>query len=125
MLRRIVFMNLRSILAPFFGAGVFFCCYAHAAAGDGRIVAITAVPSRFSPDTIVVHAGETTILRFSAGGVHGLYAPDIGVTHTLLSDGQTTDVTIAPVKAGAYVLHCRIFCGPGHADMTLTILVEP
>lgn len=117
-------MNLRSILAPFLGAGVFLCSFGHAAA-DGRIVEIKAVPSRFSPDTIVVHAGETTTLRFSASGVHGLYAPDLGITHTVIADGQTTDVTIAPVKAGAYVLRCRIFCGPGHADMTLTVLVEP
>jgi heme/copper-type cytochrome/quinol oxidase subunit 2 len=118
-------MNLRSILALFLGAGVFFCSLGHAAAGSARIVAITAIPSRFSPDTIVVHAGETTTLRFSVSGVHGLYAPELGITHTLLSDGQITDVTIAPVKAGAYVVHCRIFCGPGHADMTLTIVVEP
>jgi cytochrome c oxidase subunit II len=117
-------MNFRSILAPFLGAGVFFSSVAHAAAGNGRIIAITAVPSRFSPDTIVVHAGETATLRFSVSGVHGVYAPELGITHTLLGDGQTTDITITPLKAGAYVVRCRIFCGPGHADMTLTILVE-
>lgn len=117
-------MNLRSILAPFVGAGLFLSSFAHAAAGDVRIIDIKVVPSTFSPDTIVVHAGETTTLRFSVSGVHGLYAPDAGITHTMLADGQTTDVTITPVKTGAYVLHCRIFCGPGHADMKLTILVE-
>lgn len=117
-------MNLRSILAPFLGAGLFLCSFGHAAAG-GRVIEVKAVPSRFSPDTIVVHAGETTTLRFISTGVHGVYAPDLGIAHTELADGQTTDVTIAPVKAGAYVLRCRIFCGPGHSDMTLTILVEP
>ena len=118
-------MNLRSILAPLVGAGLFLCSFANAAAGDVRIIDIKVVPSTFSPDTIVVHAGETTTLRFDVSGVHGLYAPDAGVTHTMLADGQITDVTITPVKAGAYVLHCRVFCGPGHADMKLTILVEP
>lgn len=118
-------MNLRSILAPFLGAGLFLCSFGDAAAGDGRVIEIKAIPSRFSPDSVVVHAGEMTTLRFTVSGVHGLYAPELGITHTLLADGQTTDVTIAPVKAGAYVLHCRIFCGPGHTDMTLTVLVEP
>jgi cytochrome c oxidase subunit 2 len=107
------------------GAGLFFCSRHLVRAGEGRIVTIDVVPSRFSPDTIVVHIGETTTLHFSVGGVHGLYAPDLGITHTILPDRQSTDVTIAPVKAGAYVLRCRVFCGPGHADMTLTILVEP
>lgn len=117
-------MNLRSILAPLVGAALFVCSFAHAAAGDVRVVDINVVPSTFSPDTVVVHAGETTTLRFSVSGVHGLYAPDAGITHTVLADGQTTDVTITPAKAGTYVLHCRIFCGPGHSDMKLTIVVE-
>jgi len=29
----------------------------------------------------------------------------------------------SPKKAGTYILHCQIVCGPGHADMALTIVV--
>jgi heme/copper-type cytochrome/quinol oxidase subunit 2 len=93
------------------------------AAGGGRIVEIDAIPSRFSPDVIVVPAGETVTLRFSVTGVHGVYSPELGIAHTVLAEGAPTDVTISPKKPGTYVLRCRIFCGPAHPDMTLTVRV--
>lgn len=73
-------MNLRSILAPLLGAGLFLCSFAHAAAGDAHIVQIKVVPSQFSPDAVVVHAGETTTLRFYVGGTAAFSAVPVTPT---------------------------------------------
>jgi cytochrome c oxidase subunit 2 len=37
--------------------------------------------------------------------------------------GHVKSVTFTPKKAGTFVLHCTIPCGPGHGKMTLTVHV--
>ena len=91
-----------------------------------NVIDVRAVPSRFTPDRVVVHVGQTATLRFAqTGGVHGLYSADLGIDHVVIAEGQTVIVTMTPRKPGTYVLHCRIYCGPDHPSMTLTVVVEP
>lgn len=91
-----------------------------------NVIDVRAVPSVFSPDRIVLHVGQTATLRFAqTGGVHGLYSADLGIDHVVIAEGQTAIVTLTPRKTGTYVLHCRIYCGPQHPSMILTIVVEP
>lgn len=104
-----------------------------AAAFAAAPVAVRAHPSvdvvasnwKFRPATIELRAGEATDLRFtSSEGVHGVESAELGIPKTTIMPGQTTKVTVAPKKAGTYVLHCAVICGAGHADMKLTVVVK-
>lgn len=80
---------------------------------------------KFTPDSITLHVGETTVLRLTSNeGVHGIKSDDLGIALTMLTPGKFTSVSVTPKKAGTYVLHCAIICGPGHEKMMLTIRVE-
>jgi cytochrome c oxidase subunit II len=79
---------------------------------------------KFTPNTITIPVGEPTTLRLtSTSGVHGIQSDDLGIPMTTIPNGKTVEVTFTPKKAGTYVLHCQIYCGQGHANMTLTIVV--
>ena len=79
---------------------------------------------KFTPSTITVPVGVPTTLRLTTtSGVHGIKSDDLGIPMTTIPNGKVVEVTFTPKKAGTYVLHCQIFCGPGHADMALTIVV--
>jgi cytochrome c oxidase subunit 2 len=79
---------------------------------------------KFAPDTITLHAGQTTQLHLtSTQGVHGIKSDDLGIPLTTLIPGKVITVSVTPKKAGTYVLHCAIMCGAGHDKMSLTITV--
>ena len=81
---------------------------------------------KFTPSSIELHVGETTVLRLtSSEGVHGLQSDDLGIAQTTIMPGQFTSVSVTPKKAGTYAIHCSIVCGAGHADMVLTVKVVP
>jgi len=81
---------------------------------------------KFTPATITIPVGEPTTLRLTTtSGVHGIKSDDLGIAMTTIPNGKVIEVTFTPKKAGTYVLHCQIFCGPGHADMALTVVVTP
>lgn len=85
-------------------------------------IAITASDWKFAPAEITVHVGQPVTLDLtSTAGVHGLRSDELGIPATTIVPGKTERVTFTPKKAGTYVLHCTIPCGPGHAKMTLTI----
>jgi cytochrome c oxidase subunit 2 len=96
------------------------------AASAHTTVNIVASNWKFTPNTIELHAGETVTLRVtSSEGVHGLQSDELGIPLTTITPGTFTTVQVTPKKAGKYVLHCAIMCGPGHPDMTLTVNVVP
>lgn len=81
---------------------------------------------KFTPAKISVPMNEETTLRLtSSSGVHGIESADLGIAKTTIKPGKFELVTFTPNKAGKYVLHCVVVCGPGHADMTLTVEVTP
>lgn len=81
---------------------------------------------KFTPDKITIPVGEPTTLRLTTtSGVHGIKSDDLGIPMTTIPNGKVIEVTFTPKKAGTYVLPCQIFCGPGHPDMKLTIVVTP
>jgi cytochrome c oxidase subunit 2 len=80
---------------------------------------------KFTPNTITLHVGETTQLRLtSTEGVHGIKSDALGIPMTTLVPGKFTTVAVTAAKAGTYVLPCEIVCGPGHANMKLTVVVQ-
>jgi cytochrome c oxidase subunit 2 len=79
---------------------------------------------KFTPAKITIPVGEPTTLRLTTtSGVHGIMSDDLGIPLTTIPNGKVIEVTFTPKKTGTYVLHCQIVCGPGHADMALTIVV--
>jgi cytochrome c oxidase subunit II len=81
---------------------------------------------KFTPAKISIPLNESTTLRLtSSSGVHGIESEELGIPKTTITPGKFELVTFTPKKAGTYVLHCAVVCGPGHADMTLTIEVTP
>lgn len=98
---------------------------AHAAFAHPTID-IVASNWKFTPAQITIPVNEPTTLRLtSSSGVHGLQSDELGIAKTTITPGNFQLVTFTPTKPGTYVLHCAVVCGPGHADMTLTIVVTP
>jgi cytochrome c oxidase subunit 2 len=96
-----------------------------ASAATHPSIDVTASNWKFTPDAIVLHAGQTTELRLtSSEGVHGIKSDELGIPLTTVTPGKTITVSVTPKKAGTFILHCAIICGPGHNKMTLTIKVE-
>lgn len=87
---------------------------------------ITASVGAFTPSQITVHVNQPVTLDLtSAAGVHGLQSSALGIPQTLIEPGTTSTVTFTPTKVGTYLVHCSVPCGPGHANMVLTINVVP
>lgn len=81
---------------------------------------------KFTPDTITLKVGESQELRLtSSEGVHGIQSDELGIAQTTITPGKFSTVTVTAKKAGTYVVHCSVVCGAGHADMKLTVKVEP
>jgi cytochrome c oxidase subunit II len=79
---------------------------------------------KFTPAKITVPVNEETTLSLtSTSGVHGIKSDDLKISDTTISPGKFVLVKFTPTKAGTYVVHCSIVCGPGHPDMALTIVV--
>lgn len=97
---------------------------ATAASAAPAKVTITAKNFTFAPSVVTLKVGQPTQLTFvGAEGVHGLTAPDIGLTQSVTITGTPTTVTVTPQKAGTFVAHCAIFCGIGHPKMQITFHV--
>jgi cytochrome c oxidase subunit II len=89
-------------------------------------VDIVASNWKFTPAQISIPVGEPTTIRVtSTSGVHGLESDALGIAKTTITPGTFQLITFTPKTAGTYVLHCAVICGPGHADMTLTVVVTP
>ena len=87
---------------------------------------VATADQKFAPDHVVMHVSKRQTLHFtSAGGVHGIVSTDLGIPATMISPDKPVSVSVTPKKAGTYKIPCTIVCGPGHADMALTIEVKP
>ncbi len=94
-------------------------------ASDSSTIQVVAVPSKFSPDKITLHAGVTTKLEFThTEGVHSIQSEQLGIPLTTLTPGKDVVIEVTPQKAGTYVLHCEVICGTDHENMILTVSVE-
>jgi len=95
-----------------------------AAQAPGRVIPITAKRFAFSPAQVTVKKGETVTLRLTSEDVtHGFYMKPLKIDE-VIEPGKPTDVTITPQTAGTFTTICDHFCGSGHGNMHMTIVVE-
>ena len=98
---------------------------AGAASGqEPRVVELTAKRFEFSPSEVRLEKGEPVTLRIASKDVtHGLYMKALGIDAEI-QPGKTTEVTFTPKAAGRFTAICDHFCGAGHGNMHMTIVVE-
>ena len=87
---------------------------------------VATADQRFAPDHIVIHVGKRQTLRFTtSAGVHGIGSAELGIPATMIVPDKPVSVNVTAKKAGTFKVPCTIVCGPGHADMVLTVEVKP
>lgn len=93
------------------------------AASAPQVVTVTASESNmFAPAQITVHVGQPVELKIvGQSGVHGIASSELGIPNTVITPGSTKTVTFTATKAGTYVLHCTIPCGPDHQKMAIVL----
>ncbi|HYS05752.1 MAG TPA: cupredoxin domain-containing protein [Candidatus Dormibacteraeota bacterium] len=108
-------------------AGLTFASPFHARAEEApgpRVVAITARRFEFVPKEITLKQGEAVTLRLTSEDVtHGFFMKALGID-AVIEPGQPTDVTITPQTTGSFTTICDHFCGEGHGNMHMTIVVQ-
>jgi cytochrome c oxidase subunit II len=97
---------------------------ARARAQEPTVVNITAKRFQFTPSEVKLKQGVPAKLELrSEDVVHGFYMKALGID-TEIQPGKTTEVTITPKTPGRYTTICDHFCGSGHGNMKMTIVVE-
>ena len=91
---------------------------------EPRAIVITAKRFEFVPSTITLKKGETVKLIVTSEDVtHGLFLRPLKID-TDLAPGETQQLTVTPQTAGTFAAICHHFCGAGHGNMKLTVVVE-
>jgi cytochrome c oxidase subunit 2 len=89
-----------------------------------RVVEITARKFEFTPKQITLKRGERVTIRIvSSDRAHGfLVRPlDLDLDADL---GKPAEKTITPDTAGTFPAICDHYCGSGHGNMKMTVIVE-
>ena len=91
---------------------------------EPRVVEIVARRFQFTPNVVTLKKDEPVVLRLrSEDVVHGFFQRPLGI-NTTIQPGKTTDVPLTPHEAGKYSIICHHFCGAGHGNMKMTVVVE-
>jgi len=86
-----------------------------------RRIDVVAKKFDFSPGEITLKKGEPVVFVLKSTDVaHGLRFKELGIVMRA-EKGRTTELSYTPDKTGEFVGHCSVFCGAGHAEMTLTL----
>jgi cytochrome c oxidase subunit 2 len=94
------------------------------AQGSPRVVEITAKRYEFTPKEITLKQGETVTLRLTTEDVtHGFFMKALGID-AVVEPGSPTEITLTPQTAGSFTTICDHFCGEGHGNMHMKIVVE-
>ena len=94
------------------------------AQGSVRVVQITAKRFEFIPNVVTLKRGEPVILEVTSADVtHGFYSKQLKIDE-IIEPGKTVNVKITPQTAGTFPLICDHFCGSGHGNMKMAIVVE-
>ena len=91
-----------------------------------RVIDIKARKFEFLPNVITLKKGEPVILRLtSLDRPHGFLLKPFNIDMDI-APGKITEVAINPHMAGEYTIICDHYCGTGHPDMKMKLIVtEP
>jgi len=89
-----------------------------------QVIKITASKFKFAPDRIVLRKGQPVTLQLtSTDRVHGFLIRALKID-TDIKPGKTTDMTVTPQVAGTFKAICDHYCGLGHGNVKMTVVVE-
>ncbi len=95
-----------------------------ASAAPPVVVAITAHRFEFSPAEVTLERGQPVVLRLTSLDVtHGFFSRQLGLDE-IIEHGKVLDVPLTPGEAGRYTVICDHFCGAGHGNMKMVIVVR-
>jgi cytochrome c oxidase subunit 2 len=87
------------------------------------VIRVTARRFEYQPAEIVVRRNVPVVLELvSEDRTHGFNVPDLGLRADIVP-GAPARVSFIPERVGRFPLHCDVFCGSGHEDMTGEIVV--
>ena len=94
------------------------------AQGTPRVVEITAKRFEFTPKEITLKQGETVTLRLITEDVtHGFFMKSLGID-AVIEAGHPTEINLTPQTTGSFTTICDHFCGEGHGNMHMKIVVD-
>jgi cytochrome c oxidase subunit 2 len=97
---------------------------APARADAPRVIPVSAKRFEFEPKEIHVRKGESVVLEVTSRDVtHGFFSRKLGFDEDL-APGRTVRIPIRADEAGPYLVLCDHYCGSGHGNMKMTIVVE-
>jgi cytochrome c oxidase subunit 2 len=89
-----------------------------------KVIQISAHKFTFEPNQLTLKKGVPVTLQLTSQDVkHGFYIRGLKVDEEI-DPGKTTEVTFTPDKSGTFPTICDHFCGLGHKNMKMTIVVE-
>jgi cytochrome c oxidase subunit II len=94
------------------------------ASESAEVVKITASKFRFTPDHITLVKGQPVTLQLtSTDRTHGFMIRALKID-TDVKPGRVTEMTVTPTTAGTFKAICDHYCGLGHGNMKMTVVVE-
>ena len=96
----------------------------HARAESAQVVKITASKFNFTPDHITLVKGQPVTLQLtSSDRIHGFMIRTLKID-TDVKPGKVTEITVTPQAAGTFTAICDHYCGLGHGNMKMKVVVE-
>ncbi len=96
---------------------------AHADTGP-QVIKIVAGKFHFTPDHITLEKGQPVTLRLtSSDETHGFMLRALKID-TDIKPGKITEITVTPTSTGTFKAICDHYCGLGHGNMKMTVVVE-
>ena len=93
-------------------------------AQDAQVIKITASKFHFTPDHINLVKGQPVTLELtSSDRVHGFMIRTLKID-TDVKPGKVTAITVTPQTAGTFTVICDHYCGLGHGNMKMKVVVE-
>jgi len=91
-----------------------------------RFVNFNTYQYKFSPDPLVVLAGEQVELGLQSHDVvHGMMIPEIDFSAEMPLNKRSNVKFTAPDNPGVYPIFCNVYCGTDHGNMKGRLMVLP